>query len=333
MLSAGVRWKILLVLVATLGFLLWVLWGIDLAEARVRVDAFKWVYYVPIMVLYLCTHALRVYRLEWILGQKLKFWPVFSVLSIGYLALNTMPFRLGEFVRPYLMSERQGIPMGTGLAAVFVERLVDILALLGMVWLCVFWVEVPPGAIVVGGTDILAAGQKLAGAALIVGTLGFGLVLALGERALVLTDRLPLGGFIRRFVGGLRSLAARPVDFARILAITVVIWGLTIGAINVQLRAFPGLPTSVETALVVWTATLSGMSAIPTPGFFGGFEAFCTAALVMLGVDGDAARVFAVLLHLGQFVCTVVTGLVFLVYEGLSLRDVVARSRAAARSA
>lgn len=327
------RWKILLVLVATFGFLLWVLWGIDLDEVRVRVDAFKWGYYLPIFAIYLCTHALRVWRLEWILGRKLAFWPVFSVLSIGYLALNTMPFRLGEFVRPYLMSERQGVPMGTGLAAVFVERLVDILALLAMVWLCVFWVEVPPGAIVVGGTDILAAGQKLAGGALIVGTGGLVGVLALGERALVWTDRLPLGGFVRRFVEGLRSLAARPADFVRILLVTVVVWGLTISAIAVQLRAFPGLPTSPQTALVVWTATLSGMSAIPTPGFFGGFEAFCSAALVMLGVDADAARVFAVLLHLGQFVCTVATGVVFLVYEGISLRDVVAKSRAAAGSA
>lgn len=95
----------------------------------------------------------------------------------------------------------------------------------------------------------------------------------------------------------------------------------------VQLHAFPGMPTSPQTALVVWTATLSGMSAVPTPGFFGGFEAFCTAALVLWGVPSADARVFAILLHLGQFVCTVGTGLVFLVYEGVSLLEVVRRSR------
>lgn len=86
-----------------------------------------------------------MYRLEWVLGRKLAFWPTFSALSIGYLAIHTIPFRLGEFVRPYLMSERQGVSMGTGLAAVVVERLVDVLALLVMVWLCVFWVEIPTG--------------------------------------------------------------------------------------------------------------------------------------------------------------------------------------------
>ena len=82
-------------------------------------------------------------------------------------------------------------------------------------------------------------------------------------------------------------------------------------------------------ALIVWTLTLAGMTAVPTPGFFGGFEASCSAALMMLGGDADRARTFAVLLHLGQFAFTVCSGVLFLVLEGLSLRELVDRSRRA----
>jgi len=326
-----VRWKVAAVLVLTVACLVWVLWGIPMEVVRVQVGEFRWFYYLPVCGLYLVTHGLRVYRMEWVLGRKLPFWQTFSLLSIGYLALNVMPLRMGEFVRPYLMDERQGVPFGAGLACVFVERLVDVLALLGMVWLCLFWVELPPGAILVGGTDILAAGQRVMGVVVAAGTVVLLGVLFAGEPALRLTDRLPVAGpLVRRFAEGLRSLARRPLDLVRTLGITVLIWSLTVYAVATQLRAFPSMPHDLQTALVVWTATLSGMSAVPTPGFFGGFEAFCAAALVMLGVDGDAARVFAVMLHLGQFGVTVLMGLICLVWEGVSLREVVARSRASA---
>lgn len=325
------RWKVAAVLLFTVACLVWVLWGIPLDVVRVQVGEFRWAYYLPVCGLYLVTHGLRVFRMEWVMGRKLPFWRTFSILSIGYLALNVMPLRMGEFVRPYLMDERQDVPFGTGLACVFVERLVDVLALLGMVWLCLFWVDLPPGAILVGDTDILAAGQRVGGVVVGGATAVLVGVLAVGEPALRLTDRLPVAGpLVRRFVGGLRSLAGRPLDLARTLAITAVIWTLTVYAVATQLRAFPGMPHDGQTALIVWTATLSGMSAVPTPGFFGGFEAFCAAALVMLGVDGDAARVFAVLLHLGQFGVTVLMGVVCLVWEGVSLREVVERSRASA---
>jgi uncharacterized protein (TIRG00374 family) len=328
-----VRWKIAAVLVLTVAALVWVLHGIDPAQARVQVETFHWWYYVPIFVIYQGTSALRVWRLQWVLGRKLAFWPTFSALSIGYLALNALPLRLGELVRPYLMAERQDVPFGTGLGALMVERLADVLALLVMVWLCVFWVDLPPGAILVGGTDILAAGQRVAGAVLVVGTLGFVALVLSGERGLRFADRIPvLGRILRRFVEALQSLWSRPADGVRILLITAVIWTLTMVAVRIQLTALPGLPNDIQSTLVVWTATLSGMSAVPTPGFFGGFEAFCVAALLVLGASPDAARVFAVLLHLGQFVCTVVTGLAFTIYEGVSLREVVTRSRASAGS-
>jgi uncharacterized membrane protein YbhN (UPF0104 family) len=65
---------------------------------------------------------------------------------------------------------------------------------------------------------------------------------------------------------------------------------------------------------------------VPTPGFFGGFEALCVAALAVLHADGDKARTFAVLLHLGQFAFTVVLGSYYLIKEGVSLGTLVRRS-------
>lgn len=325
------RFKIALVLLFTVLCLGWVLWGLDPATFAVGVAEFRWERMLVVMVLYLATHALRSVRLVWILGLPVRFTRMFSILSVGYLAINVMPLRLGEFVRPYLLAEREGVPFGAAMAAIFVERLLDTAMLLVMLLAVAFWVELPAGALVVQGTDILVAGQRLFGTIVALGIAGLVVVGLMGERALRVTDRLPLGSFVRRFVEGIRGMARRPRMLVWILANSVFIWIVTLWSVQVSLSAFPGLPHDFGSALTVWAATLAGMAAIPTPGFFGGFEAFCSAALVVLGTALDDARTFALILHVGQFGFTVLCGLVALLWEGLSLRELVDRSRAAAR--
>jgi uncharacterized membrane protein YbhN (UPF0104 family) len=65
----------------------------------------------------------------------------------------------------------------------------------------------------------------------------------------------------------------------------------------------------------------------PTPGFFGSFELFAAAALRPWGADPDAARAFAVVYHLAIFVFTIGLGLISLLWEGMSLRQLVQASQ------
>lgn len=324
------RLKIAAVLVVTALCLVWVLWGIDPAVVAVSLGDFRWEWMIGVFALYCATHALRAVRLRTILGVPIPFVRLLSILSIGYLAIHVVPLRMGELVRPALLAEKEKVPFGAGLAAIFVERLVDMLMLLSMMLLIGFAVELPAGRIVVEGIDVLQVGQRVVGTMVAAGLVGLVVLVAVGEPILRITDRLPKGDFLRRFREGLIALGRRPAALASVIVTSLVIWALTIFAVQVTLLAFPGLPAGAGDALTTWTITLSGMTAAPTPGFFGGFEAFCSAALIMLGADGDRARTFAVLLHLGQFGFTVATGLAFLVYEGLSLREVVDKSRSAA---
>lgn len=325
------RLKIAAVLLVTVLCLLWVLWGLDLAVVRESLSAFRWTWMAGVFSLYASAHALRAVRLRAILGRPVSFARLLSILSIGYLAIHVVPLRMGEFVRPYLLAEQEDVPFGAGLAAVFLERLLDMLMLLGMLLLVGFAVDLPAGSIVVQGIDVLQAGQRILGTMVGVGVAGLVVLLTVGEPILRVTDKLPAGGFVRRFTEGIRSMASRPASFAWVLAISVAIWIITVAAVQLSLAAFPGLPATTGAALTVWAVTLSGMTAVPTPGFFGGFEASCTAGLVMLGAPADPSRTFSVLLHLGQFGFTVFLGVAFLVYEGISLRDIVGRSRDSAR--
>lgn len=320
------RLKVGAVLVLTAGFLGAVLGDLDVGRAWAALRSARWVMLLPMCALYLVAHVLRAVRLGLLLGQRLPFRRLFAVTTVGFLAINVIPLRLGEMVRPWLLAERDGVPWGRSIAAIVVERVLDMTMLLGMLLGLTWVVDLPPGRIQVQGIDVVVAGQRLAGSIVLAGVIAGALVVVAGEPAIRRLERLLLvgrsgGRFARRFREGLVALVRRPRYAAGLVAISAAIWALTIAAVDMVMAAFEGMPTGLGPAWSTWAITLSGMTVLPTPGFFGTYELFCTVALWLWGVNADLARTFAVVLHLGQFGFIVSLGSIFLVIEGLSLRD------------
>ena len=321
------KFKLAAVLVVTAICLGVVLWDLDLSEAGEALKTATWGLLVPMFGLYLVAHTLRAWRLQLLIGHGVSFLRCFAINTIGFLAINVIPLRLGEMVRPYMFYESEGVPFGRGLAAIVLERLLDMTMLLVMLVGLTLIVELPPGGIQVEGIDVIAAGQRLAGGIVAIGLVfGGGLVLV-GEPALALLAKLPLGGKVaplaRKFREGFLELARHPLRAALLGVLSACIWAVTVAAVGTCMAAFDGIPVGVAEAWSTWTITISGMTAIPTPGFFGAYEIFCSAALWIWGVDSHVARTFAIVLHLGQFGFIVVLGGIFLLREGLGLRSLV----------
>ena len=125
----------------------------------------------------------------------------------------------------------------------------------------------------------------------------------------------------------MQALLKSPGRLAAVAAYTAALWGLTLIGIGTFMWGFPGIPSSIEAVWTTWSVTLSGMIALPTPGFFGGYELFCTAALLLLGVERSLAATFAITLHLGQFVFTSGLGGYYVVKEGLGLSSLIVKPR------
>ncbi|MCK6506417.1 flippase-like domain-containing protein [Myxococcota bacterium] len=329
------RWKLALVLLVTVACLALALRGMDPSQARAALAETSWARVALGVALYVPLHLMRTLRL-WLLlggrdgaGRRLRYWRVLSITAVGFLAINVIPLRLGEAVRPWLLHEREGVPWGRSLAAIVMERILDFAALLVMLFGVSWLVELPAEGVVVQGVDVLLAAQRLAGTALVLGV-GAGLaVVIVGEPVIRLLERLPLGatvgGLARRFREGLVELLRRPVVALATVALTVLVWGTTMASVAAFLSAMPGLPVSLAAAWTTWTLTLAGMTAVPTPGFVGAYELFCSAALWLFQVEPDRARTFALVLHMGQFLFTATVGGGAMVVEGLSLRQLVVR--------
>ena len=323
------RWKLALILLVTVGCLAMALGGVQWPKARTALENTAWWTFGPVVICYLLAHAIRTLRLRTLLGRTIPFGSLFAINSIGFLSINVVPLRLGELVRPTLLAEKHAVSFGEGMAAIVLERLLDVAMLLFMLIGVTWWVELPQEGLVVRGIDVVSTGQQIAGTLLVAASVCAGILIGVGEPAIVLLERVPFvgrfGGFARRFREGMKSLLASPVRCLQVVGQTIALWGLTLLGIGSFMWGFPGIPSSIGAVWTTWSITLAGMTAIPTPGFFGGYELFCTAALWLLGVERDLGATFAITLHLGQFAFTCGLGGIFVIREGLSLRRLVVR--------
>jgi uncharacterized protein (TIRG00374 family) len=327
--------RVLVALIIMAGFLALGISKVDMGEARLALAGVEWWSMSIVFVLYLATHVARSYRLQSLLAVPVSFPRLFSVNAIGFMAINVIPLRLGEAVRPYLLKEQDKVELGVSVAAIVVERLFDFSMLLFMLLLVGFAVDLPSHNIDIGSrsVDLIALGQRGAGVMLVLGIVAVSAALSMGDRVTGWFSRFSgVGRFVSDVLVGFQQafarLRAEPTRGLNAFVCTVLVWVTTIVAVKVALYSF-GLPHGWNVALVAWTFTLTGMTFVPTPGFFGSYEACCAGALVLLGVASiSQAMAFALVLHLGQFLYLSVVGVIFLVKEGISLGGVVRNSLA-----
>jgi len=248
--------------------------------------------------------------------------PIFSATAIGFMANMLLPFRVGEFVRPFLISRLPQVPLSMALATTVLERAFDLLALFVFGMWIVLTADVPV---------IVHRFTWLAGVMVVV-VLGAIMVMHLQrERVLPWIDRLwdllpaRIGGQLKllehEFLDALGTIA----DFGLLTRVTA--WSLYLWLI-IAVGFATGFPaTGIEVPFlgggITVTAIVALAVAVPgAPGFVGQFEWGCKLALEgVYGISGASAVGFAIITHITQFLVQVAVGLVYLVREGLSLGD------------
>ena len=73
-------------------------------------------------------NVFRVWRWKALLEpvrEGVSFRPLFAAVIVGYLTTWLVPGRLGEVVRPALLSARENVPLGPSLGTVVSDRILD----------------------------------------------------------------------------------------------------------------------------------------------------------------------------------------------------------------
>lgn len=259
-------------------------------------------------------------------GQRISMDSLFSATMIGFMANNVLPFRLGEFVRPWALARRERLSKTTLLATVVVERAIDMLTLLGIFGISML---VHP---IAENSD---AGRLVQwGARLLVGlcvALTFLVVAIERNRRLAqavvrgITRPLPgetrekVGHMLENFIEGLglfrdlrRLLVVFVLSFAMFLCFALAL-GVSLWSLGISLPWYAGLVMLVITAI--------GIMVPAAPGYIGTLNIACTAGLALFGVGKVQSVPFSWFYFFSQWLPITAVGLIYLNREGLSLRS------------
>jgi len=323
------------VMLAIGGVALWATFrGVEWDEFAAELSRVDWFAFGLGVAAFATVHVIRSFRWGLLVqgvAPHVSFRSYLSICSIGFFLINILPFRLGEFVRPYLLYEREEVPFGSGLATVVVERVLDVAAL-GVIFLSVLaFADLPSTTVVAGGeeVDVVALGRLTILGTLLPVIVVLAVMILLGDRGVELTRRLssPLGPrlsglaarFVETFVGALKSLGTIG-RASKIIGWTAFTWTLNIVSMIGMAKGFDFAANMGfwDGATILVCICIFLILPAP-PGFAGVFEFSIFLALTWMGVGEAAAAAFGVMVHAGQFVLLTAFGVFFLAVDRISV--------------
>jgi uncharacterized protein (TIRG00374 family) len=289
--------------------------GVDFAEVGSALTRIAPVFVVAALAAALGETALRVVRFRLILkgfGHTIPLRSVVSVQLTGIFLGNLSPMRVAEPLKGVALKRLHGTPMGVGIVATLVERLLDLILLLGLLLVALF--TVAQGAIPV---DPLA----LTALTVVAATLYLVFVYSLA------TGRL--ASLIRRVAGRVRWLRrlADAVDEARLKVppTAALSWtGLTIAILLLDVITFSvlfaGLGISIPFLLVLAVVAVGALGGVfsQVPGGIGTTEAIYVFLFSSLGVLPAVALTVALVARFVGFYLFTVVGWVSMTRTGLT---------------
>ena len=307
------NWRFWLGFLISLAFIALAIRGQDLSQVGAALRAADYRYLPLALALYFAGVWIRTLRWRYLLIPVRRLSPrtLFPVVAIGYMANNILPWRIGEFVRGYVLREREGIATSASLATIAVERIFDGLTMLAFLLLASLVIpldaEIKRLAIVAAGVFAVAilvliaivASDRLR--AQLLGLITRPLPAALGARLVALVES---------FVGGLHILRSFNA-LVLVASCSVLAWGLESSMYLVIARGFD-LPLGVAGALMT-TAVANLATLIPsTPGYIGVFETGVGLVVSgLLGFGRELALSYAIVVHAALYFPITLWGLYY----------------------
>ena len=323
----------------SVGFVVLSLWNVDFGQMGSELKHANYAYYLPAILIYFLAFGFRSLRWRYLLLHLKPISPLrlYPVISIGYLANNVLPMRLGELVRAHFVGEKEGISKASSLATIGVERVLDGLTLLllaGVIWPFLPWTDVlktDTGDLKIWWVALsiaLALGFVAAFVLLVILATSPGLgrtVAHLLSSLMPVRLRPKVEGLINLMLEGLGALRS-PGRLIVMLVLSIPVW-LAEATLYYLLAISFDLDVGFHVILLV-TATSNLATAVPwSIGGIGPFEVVATSTLVAFGVGLDPATIYSFFVHIVALWLPVnVLGMIFLWREKVSLAQ-LARTR------
>lgn len=312
----------------------WALRGVSFVEVAGRIRAADPFLLSLSIIVALAGFHIRAYRWGFLLAPVspgIAFRPRLAATYIGFAANNVLPARVGEFARAFSLSRLTGIGAASSLATLVVERLLDGLVLVALLFLAMASPGFPPTGSV-AGIDLRSLALS---AALVILVVGASLALAVLNRSAAgrlahfstraLPDRFrdPFRDILRSFATGLEVLRD-PRLFLISIGLAVGQWLTLALSYVLAFRAFDILTVPFSGAVFLQSFISLAVAIPSSPGFFGPFEAASRVGLGIWGIPEGQAVSFAIGYHIAGFLPVTLIGVYYVWRLNISWSEVKA---------
>jgi len=314
------------------GFLLLIslIWWLGFEKLLMLVSQASWVWLFLSALNLIPTYLVRAWRWRLLLvhiKNPVKISNTFWSTAVGYMVNTLIPVRLGEFIRAYILGEKEKVSFASVFSSVVVERTLDLIGLLtiGLVLLVVLPIE----GFGWGLTSFKVVGGLIV---LILTILFFGVKKE--KKIISIIDKISsilpflskrkdkITGFAESLIYGVKGIGKYPKLLPIILALTWVLWIIQLLTVYMVFKAF-NQPTPI--LIVFFGAVILYFTYIlpSVPGYVGTHETYWTLIFLSLGLT-QVELLFAMGLagHLVGLIAMIIIGCVGVVWLGLSFEDI-----------
>jgi len=303
---------------------------IDFGKLRAAFCEMDYRYLFPAVLFTFVSYYFRAVRWRFLLLPigKTRMNNLFAATIIGYMANNLLPARIGEFIRAYVLGEKEGIDKSAVFATLVLDRLFDGFTVLVILLIAFFSVSLPAGmekvqkALVTGGYVTLAIyvavivflvilKRRTSQTIHVVGCLLRPFPAKLGERIIPV-----LGSFIE----GLR-LSSRIHELASLFLTSIVIWAFALWPVDLTLRSF-GILLPISASMFILVFLVFAVMVPASPGYVGTYHAACVYGLMAFNIRLEKALSIAIVIHAINFFPVVLAGFYYLWKGNMSLRRI-----------
>src|SRR6266540_384695 len=307
---------------------------IDFDKLSAALREMDYRYLLPALLFTFTSYFFRAVRWRFLLMplKNTEMRNLFPATIIGYMANNLLPARLGEFVRAYVLGEKERLGTSAVFATLVLDRLFDGFTVLLILVIAFFTVNLPPGmekvqhGLLMGGYATLLL-YCVVVAFLVVLKKKTALTLQISGKILspfpakVSNKVIPLLG---SFIEGLR-LSTRINDLLLLFLSSLVIWVFAVWPIDMVLRSF-SIHLPITASMFIMVFLVFAVMVPASPGYVGTYHAACVYGLMAFNIQKEQALSVALVIHGVNFVPVVILGFYYLWRDKLSLKDVSEKS-------
>jgi uncharacterized protein (TIRG00374 family) len=317
------RWRNLIISVlVSVGFLYLAFRNVQLDELGVALRRLDVGWLLVAIVVSLLIMVFRAWRWQLELRplEHVPLGRLWVITAVAYMAINLLPVRLGEIVRPWLLSRRSSVPFSSVVGNIVLEKTLDSVVIVFYILVGLLTVENLPLWVRRGAIFPAVAAAVLVS-----------LVLLFWWRGEAFVDRWILHLLPQRFRGNLKKILASVADGMRIIPnpgllltvflVSLALWFLPILSSYIMILTFD-LDAPFSAALVVFIFVGFGTALPNLPGMIGPYQYACQLALGLFGVSDVDGLAYGLVLNAVQFLTLIAQGLLALPIAGVSFADI-----------